>query len=526
MSGLHFMNGKCVYLEIGATWLKALHGEDGLELALDRLPNGRLTPACKEKLASAFQNFLKRKSWQPRARAFCALSAHGVSLRRLTVPVAAREEFQRLLLLQIENEFPLPPGELAWGCRPLGQTRQNGATKQELLVIAVKKQVVEEYAEVLAKCGLNPTFTLAALARSRLCRPPIGSCAVLDVSPGTAEAILFEAGIPTAIRAFLRDGAEEGLPPEAEDFLSRSLTRLGNPRLFLSGQINPARGRLSGRFAEVTPLEVTAGGGRSAAVLGLKKAFEQEDGNLLTFQSRQTQARAALEPGVIRKWAIVAAALALSLLLLPFGEAIVLKPLLARKYVALKADTGKLAAIDEELNFLQFLKQNQPPYLDALYICAKSAPQGARFDSTTMNRRGEVSLRGSMRTADQVSEFRSKLIASGFFSSVSVEDQSPSPDRQKVNVRISAQWRPVNERQALKLGPSAQEIEQARTNKDAQAGARMPGGMPPGMSGPPRTASLGPAGQPAAGGGRPNVSPSAEATVAPAAKAPPKPAKE
>lgn len=518
MSGLHFMNGRCVYLELGANSLTALHGEDGLELALERLPNGRLTPACKEKLAPAFQSFLKRKSWQPRARAFCAIGAHGVSLRRLTVPVAPREEFQRLLLLQIENEFPLPPDELSWGCRPLGQTRQNGAAKQELLVIAVKKQMVEEYAELLAKCGLNPTFTLAALARSRLCRQPLGSCAVLDISPGTAEAIVFQAGVPTAIRAFMSDEAVEGPPPEAEDFLSRSLSGPGSSKLFLSGQINPARSRLAGRFSEVIPLEVAASKGRSAAVLGLKKAAEQEDGSLLTFQSRQTQARAALEPGAIRKWAIAAAVLALSLVLLPFVEAIVLKPLLARKFAALKADTGRLAAIDDELNFLQYLKQNQPPYLDALYICAKSAPQGARFDSTTMNRRGEVSLRGSMRTADQVSEFRSKLIASGFFSSVSVEDQSPTPDRQKVNVRISAQWRAVNERQVLKIGPSPQEIEQARTNKEALAGAQMPGGMPPGLSRP--------AGPRAAGAGHPNVSLGSEAPVAPAAKAPSKPAKE
>lgn len=478
MSGLHLMGGGCVYLELGANWLQAANGPDGLELALERQPNGRLTPACKEKLALAFQNFLKRKGWQPRARALCAISANGVSLRRLAVPAAARDEFQRLLLLQIENEFPLPPGELAWGCRPLGQSRQNGATKQELLVVAVKKEVIEEYAEVLAKCGLNPAFTLAALARSRLCRQPIGSCAVLDVGPGTAEVIIFDAGVPTAIRAFLCDGAEEGPPPEAEDFLSRSLSGLSHAKLFLSGKINPAKERLSGRFGDVTTLEVAPGGGRSAAVLGLKKAVEQEGGELLIFQSKQTQAKAALDPGAVRKWAALAAALALSLILLPYVQALVLKPWLAGKLSALKADGGKLATIDRDLNFLQFLKQNQPPYLEALYLCAKASPQGARFDSTTMNRRGEVSLRGSMRNADQVSEFRSKLIDSGFFSSVSVEDQSPTPDRQKVNVRISAQWRPVNERQSLAIGPSAQEIEKARTNKEAQATARMPGGRP------------------------------------------------
>ena len=36
-----------------------------------------------------------------------ALGANGVSLRRLALPVSVKEDFQRLLLLQIENEFPI-----------------------------------------------------------------------------------------------------------------------------------------------------------------------------------------------------------------------------------------------------------------------------------------------------------------------------------------------------------------------------------------------------------------------------------
>jgi hypothetical protein len=65
---------------------------------------------------------------------------------------------------------------------------------------------------------------------------------------------------------------------------------------------------------------------------------------------------------------------------------------------------------------------------------------------------------------------------------VSVEDQSPTPDRQKVNVRIIALWKSHNELKALAIGPTADEIEKAKNRKDQPAGGGgMPGGMPMGM---------------------------------------------
>ncbi len=67
-------------------------------------------------------------------RAFCAIGARGVSLRRWTLPAASKEELQRLLLLQIEREFPVAPDELAWGYRVV----RNGSGKpQEVIVAAV-----------------------------------------------------------------------------------------------------------------------------------------------------------------------------------------------------------------------------------------------------------------------------------------------------------------------------------------------------------------------------------------------------
>src|SRR5690242_12905043 len=140
MKELPFFSLAPVYIEISQGWMKALHGNDGIDLQLERSPGGQLSAACKEKLVASLQKFAPRKSWQSRVRALCAIGASGVSLRQMALPAAAREQFSRLLRMQIENEFPLSPDELAWGWRSLGQLPKNGApARQELLVAAVKK---------------------------------------------------------------------------------------------------------------------------------------------------------------------------------------------------------------------------------------------------------------------------------------------------------------------------------------------------------------------------------------------------
>src|SRR5204863_8819563 len=104
-----------VYIEIGQSTLRILQAEDGLELPLERLPNGRLSSACKQSVSLSLQSFFQRQAWRPSIKAFCAISARGVSLRRITLPTTSKESTQKLLLLQTQREFPLSPEELAWG---------------------------------------------------------------------------------------------------------------------------------------------------------------------------------------------------------------------------------------------------------------------------------------------------------------------------------------------------------------------------------------------------------------------------
>jgi hypothetical protein len=142
-----------------------------------------------------------------------------------------------------------------------------------------------------------------------------------------------------------------------------------------------------------------------------------------------------------------------ALLLTPSVEALVFGPRLQRQLSHLKSGEPQLAVIDRELNFLRHLQENQGPFLDAVYLIANSAPMGCHIDSLSLNRRGEVSLTGYLQNLNQVGDFRMKLIDTGFFSSVVVEDQTPTPDRQRVNFRMTAQWKAASDREGLTIGP-------------------------------------------------------------------------
>lgn len=488
MKELPFMNSSQVYVEITQTRLKVLRENDGLDLPLDRSAGGQLTDSCKEKLVRGLETFLQRKNWQPRARALCAIGASGLSLRRIALPATAREELPKLLRLQIESEFPLSPDELAWGYRVLGPAG-NGAAKQDLLVAAVKKDRVDEYTSLLLAAGLNPVFTPAVLARASLCPQPLGSCALLDLGQKQLELASFENGVPVAVRTFPWDAENKAANDSRLESIAKAIGRPPGNKIYVTGNNGAPADFIAAirlRFpigVQCERVESASTAGRSAAVLGLKRVSEENIGApLLLLQAEaKAPARGALKftQPVPKQWAIRAAVLLCVLLALPYAEALLLKTRLAKKLSAITANQDRLAAIDHELDFLRFLKQNEPPYLDALYLFAKAAPPGTHLDSTSMNRRGEISMRGSMQNAQQVTDFRSKLIDSGFFERVTVDEQIPTPDRQKVNIRITAQWKSVQARAGLAIGPTHDEIEKAKTNTTAQA--RMPAGMPPGL---------------------------------------------
>jgi len=262
------------------------------------------------------------------------------------------------------------------------------------------------------------------------------------------------------------------------DTIVRSIRMQVGRALFLTGmgdhrQLAENLARKLGDGIECRWVGAEPGAGRSAAMLGLKQWADDKGGPpplILRTKPKPIRGAAAISniackfqtsDPLLRKRSLLAVVLLISLLVLPYAQALLLKPFVAHKIAVIESQRDRLTTIDRELSFLQYLKQNSPPYLDALYLFAKAAPPGTSLDSVTMNQRGEVSLSGSLGSYQQVLDFRSKLIDSGFFSNVSVEEQTPAPFQQKVSVRITAQWKPAQARARLNIGPTSSEIAQA-----------------------------------------------------------------
>jgi Tfp pilus assembly PilM family ATPase len=510
MKALEPIHAPALFIDVGQSSLQAVSGEDVFTFPIERAENGRLTDLCRERLILGLRGFVSKL--RPASRsAFCAIGARGVSIRRLNLPASSEEELQRVLRLQIESEFPLSPDELAWGSRPLGPPKASangGPARQELLVVAVKKEVLEEYADILRACGIVPSFTLAALARAEFYPSLPGSCAVLDIGRTHSELMTLENGVPASIRILAwggetitrsiqeklnvgHDEAEKlkissdqpGAVPGPQGQVLQSAVEsalaalaatikptIQDKKLYLTG--NSARdprlatllaGALGGAVS-CESLEPLSRAGSSPAIAGLKQSTAKNSSSLPLILSLNG-GHAAAKPvrPMVWKWAAAAASLALASLIFPYAEAIVLKPFLEKKLAALEADRGRLAIIDQELDFLKFLKQNQPPYLDTIYLMARSAPQGARLEELSMSRQREISIRMKLANGQQVTDFRSKLIESGWFTNVMVEEQAPSPDR-RFAVRMTAELRPAELRKPLAAEPPGKKTDREPTS--------------------------------------------------------------
>ncbi len=457
-----------VFVEIAPASLKALREGGGIELPLERSVDGKLTAASREKTIAALQQFVGRKGWQPRLRAWCGISLHGVSLRKISLPPATGDELDRVLRLQIENEFPLLPAELAWGWREISRD----ATKLEAVVVAVRKATIDEYESLLTAAGLNPEFTVAAFARNLLCPTPNGSQAVLEIGQSHSELAVFEKGVPVGIKILPANGDLAGAVAKTP----------GTRTVYVSG--TPPNGlveKLSAQ-ADCQRLEIPAGNGVSAAILGLKKSpatalirlGREVKPTLVTTKFNLSQLD--FSHAESRFWLTRGAVLLAILLVFPFAEALLFKPLLARKLDTLRGERQHfVSVVQPEMDFLQSLKQSQPPYLDTLYIFSKAAPPGLHLDSITINQQGNIAVKATLQTPQQVMDFRSNLIGTGFFANITVEEQSPTPNQPKINVRMTAQWKPAGTRSAVKITPPPDEA-----GKPNGGTAAVPSGNPNG----------------------------------------------
>lgn len=430
--------------------------EEASQIPLERLPSGRLSEECKARMIAALRPHLK-KSWSGRRQVICAIPGRGAALRQVQLPPSALQNLRDVLALQIERDLPLGPDQVAWGYCILHPT--NGgllaqATSRQVLLAAANKELFNEYAQVFRACGIEPDITLAAVARATLCPETKAGSALLEVGHHSSELIALENGVPTTIRT-LSWGYAEGTSTLASLAGLIKKTWSGS-HLFVSGEIDvPEFARsLTVELGDGTLAEGLPNGHRqhaSTAIGGLKHRLKHKEviPFLSTANGRATQRKVA------QQWQATAAACGAMLLLVIFlfrySEPLLRTNALAASIARVQLSKRQLPEIDRQLGFLQHLNSNQPPCIEVISAISSAAARGTRLESFSLNRRGDFALRGTMADSQRAIELRSKLIESGLFANVVLEEQTPERNGQKVKVRMVGRWIPAHQQRLPRI---------------------------------------------------------------------------
>jgi hypothetical protein len=417
-----------------------------IELPLERDPTGALTPGAIEAARNALASFATRSG--QREHAFCLLPARGVSLRRISIPASNRADIERLLPLQIDAQFPLSAAELAWGYSRLNST----GAMSELTVAAVKIDLIQTYRDLLAGAGFEPLFAIAALARPKLSSHAPTKFGVVEIGAQKSELVTLDESGPATLRV-INLGADAG---SSTDPLLDTLRNNGAvQKIYVSGK---SAALWSQRISPGIPAEMLmVPAGQTAAVAGLRESLRRGEEPLLLCASREVAA-VQRTPSQWR-WAIAAAILGLIALGLRFAEPALRRAQLNKTISDLTAARAKLPKLDREVAFLQYIKTNQPPYIDLVAALASSAQPGTKFDAISISRRGDLSVRGTAQGAQAPGSLRAKMYESGYFSTVVLDEQTPGQNNQ-MSFHLTAQLRSEAERKL----PPPKPPEAAATN--------------------------------------------------------------
>lgn len=514
-----------LWIEIRSGSVHVHNGREGRDLPATWNALGAPDATTRQSLLDAFSRLAPRKPWQIRGTLWCAMSARGVSLRAFDLPEVPTAEFHRVLRLQVEAGFPLPPEQLSWGLirHSAGSGTEQGVRRCR--IAAIRRDLLEGLASFFSEAGFEPIFTVAALVRTEPFDGSPGECTTLELRARTSERVDLEDGSPLRIRVvdwgharlaeavaadvgctaaeaagLVGDLAEaRELPASRRDAVDGSvhrailefaaaIRRVDIPmRLRLSGA-EPWATFIGSRLATAlapTSVEIRPDGVASPGLTGAVAAMQSSGEPVVRLAADDPMAGGEpRRPDTVPwKWVVRAAALALALGLFPYAEAFIASPFLSRRLDRLSKDRVRLGEIDRRLDFLQHVSDSQPPYIDAAYVIANASPSGLRFDSVSMNQRGEVSVSGYTQMPQQVVEFRTRLVDSGFFSTVVLEELAPVAGGQpRINLRLTAQWKAAAQREALKLGPVVPDRPSTNlppATYPAPAASNLPAAKPP-----------------------------------------------
>jgi type IV pilus assembly protein PilM len=155
-----------------------------------KMEGGRVTDYGFKEIGEAFDvpSILRElvKDYKP-GEVFSFVSGPSVSLRQAPFPKMSRRELKDAILLRLEKYSPFTIDEAILDFKTLGPVREAGAIKENVMVVAARKDIVSDHISTLRKAGLEPSgisvipFALQAAVRKFGRVRPDETVCVLDI---------------------------------------------------------------------------------------------------------------------------------------------------------------------------------------------------------------------------------------------------------------------------------------------------------------------------------------------------------
>ncbi|MEO0077605.1 MAG: type IV pilus assembly protein PilM, partial [candidate division WOR-3 bacterium] len=155
-----------------------------------KMEGGRVVDYGLKEIGEAFDvpSILREliKDYKP-GEVYSFVSGPSVSLRQAPFPKMNRRELKDAILLRLEKYSPFTLDEAILDFKTLGPQREAGAIKDNVMVVAARKDIVSDHISTLRKAGLEPTsisvipFALQAVVKKFANVRPDESVCLLDI---------------------------------------------------------------------------------------------------------------------------------------------------------------------------------------------------------------------------------------------------------------------------------------------------------------------------------------------------------
>ncbi|HTW91511.1 MAG TPA: type IV pilus assembly protein PilM [bacterium] len=166
-----------------------------------KLEGGRITDYGFKEIGEAFDvpSILRElvKDYRP-GEVFSFVSGPSVSLRQAPFPKMNRRELKDAIVLRLEKYSPFTIDEAILDFKALGPVREAGAIKDNVMVVAARKDIVSDHISTLRKAGLEPSgisvipFALQAAVRKYGRVRPDETVCLLDIGAEFTDMIFMK----------------------------------------------------------------------------------------------------------------------------------------------------------------------------------------------------------------------------------------------------------------------------------------------------------------------------------------------